>query len=152
MSYKIPMKVSEVRLIYETRVKPEERPQVRSSRDAFWVLEANWSDQIALLEEFNMLLLDRSNRVMAFSFLFKGGVSGTVVDLRLAFATALKARASSMIIAHNHPSGNLMPSKADVDLTKKFKKAGEILDIRLFDHLILTPQGEFYSFADECRL
>ena len=152
MSYKIPRKVSEVRLVYESRVKPEERPQVLTSWDAYWILEANWSDQMTLHEEFNILLLDRSNRVMAFSSLFKGGISGTVVDLRLAFTTALKARASSIIIAHNHPSGNLMPSKQDVGLTEKFKQAGEILDIQLFDHLILAPQGKFYSFADECRL
>lgn len=152
MSYKIPMKVSEVRLVYESKVKPEERPQICSSRDAYWIFEANWSDQMALREEFNMLLLDRSNRVMAFSSLFKGGVSATVVDLRLAFTTALKARASSMIIAHCHPSGNLKPSTADIELTKKFKQAGKILDIRLVDHLILAPQGEFYSFADEYGL
>ena len=105
MSYRIPVKVSEVRLIYESKVKPEERPQIITSRDAYWVLEANWSDQISLRKEFNILLLDRSNRVMALSSLFKGGVNVTVVDLRLAFTTALKARASSIIIAHNHPSG-----------------------------------------------
>ena len=152
MRYKIPMKVSEVRLVYESKVKPEDRPQIRSSQDAYWVLEANWSDQIGLLEECNMLLLDRANRVLGFSSLSRGGFSGTVVDLRIAFITALKARSSSIIIAHNHPSGNLQPSANDFELTRKFKRAGEILDIPVVDHLILVPQGEFYSFADECRL
>jgi DNA repair protein RadC len=82
----------------------------------------------------------------------KGGVAGTVVDLKVVFAAALKARASSMIFAHNHPSGNLLPSQADLDLTKRFKEAGKILDIQVLDHLILSPDDRYYSFADECRI
>ena len=82
----------------------------------------------------------------------KGGVSGTVVDLKIIFATALKGRASAIILAHNHPSANLNPSQADIDLTKKIGKAGRLLDINVLDHLILSPEGEYYSFADNCGL
>ena len=97
---------------------------------------------MALVEEFNILLLDRSNRVMALCPISKGGVSGTVVDLKIVFAAAIKGRASSIILAHNHPSGNLQPSQADIDLTKKFEKAGKLLDIPVLDHVILSPDGD----------
>ena len=152
MTYKVPMEVAEVQLFYSNRIKAKDRPKVTSSKDAYWILESNWSNQMALLEEFNILLLDRSNRVMAMSNISKGGVSGTVVDLKIVFATALKGRASSIILPHNHPSANLNPSQADISLTNKFKKAGEVLDITILDHLILSPDGTYYSFADEAIL
>ena len=152
MTYKVPLQVSEIKLVYKSKTKAKERPQITSSRDAYWTLESNWSDQIGLLEEFNVLLLDRSNRAMAICPISKGGVSGTVVDLKIVFAAALKGRASSIILAHNHPSGNLTPSQADIELTRKFRKAGEILDISVLDHLILSPDGDYYSFADENRM
>lgn len=77
-----------------------------------------------------------------------GGISGTVVDLRLIFAAALKANAVSLIMIHNHPSGQIKPSEADKQITRKVKEAGRILDIALLDHLIITPDI-YYSFADE---
>jgi len=120
VTYKVPLQVSEIKLVYKSKTKAKERPQITSSRDAYWTLESNWSDQIALLEEFNVLLLDRSNRAMAICPISKGGISGTVVDLKIVFAAALKGRASSIILAHNHPSGNLKPSQADIELTHKF--------------------------------
>jgi DNA repair protein RadC len=81
--------------------------------------------------------------------LSKGGLTGTVVDLRILFGTALKAMASSIVIAHNHPSNNLQPSDADLDLTKKIKEAGKLLDINLLDHLILGTDDNYVSFANE---
>ncbi|MEL7119667.1 MAG: JAB domain-containing protein [Bacteroidota bacterium] len=152
MSYKILQQVAEIQLTYNSKVKAKDRPQVCSSRDAYWILESNWSNQMELLEEFNVLLLDRSNRAMGLFRASKGGVAGTVVDLRIVFAAALKARASALILAHNHPSSNLTPSQADMDLTEKFKQAGKILDIQILDHLILSPENCYYSFADECKL
>lgn len=152
MSYKVPMEVSEIRLVYNNKVKAADRPQIRSSQDAYWVLESNWSDQMNLVEEFNILLLDRSSRVMAMCPISKGGVSGTVVDQKIVFAAAIKGRASSIILAHNHPSANLKPSRGDIDLTKKFQKAGEILDIPILDHLILSPEGRYFSFSDEMMM
>lgn len=98
-----------------------------------------------------MLLLSRSNRVLGQYELSTGGTSGTVADLRLIFAVALKANASGIIIAHNHPSGTLAASQADQDITKKVKEAGRILEIPLLDHLIVTTEG-YYSFADQGML
>ena len=152
MSNKVSTQVSEIKLTYENKVKAKDRPRITCAKDAYSVLNSNWSDQMALLEEFNILLLDRSNRVMAMSNISKGGISGTVVDLKIVFATAIKGRASAIIMAHNHPSANLQPSQADISLTRKFKEAGKILELEVLDHLILSPDGGFYSFANEGML
>ncbi len=78
-----------------------------------------------------------------------GGITGTLVDLRILFAVALKTLATSIIVCHNHPSGNLKPSHSDVILTNKIKKASELLDIKLLDHIIITPSQEYFSFSDD---
>ncbi len=103
---------------------------------------------IELKEYFFMILLNRANKVIGYYKLSEGGISGTVVDLRLAFGTALKSLASGIIMTHNHPSGNLSPSEEDKRITKKFVDAGQILDISVLDHLIVSNNG-YYSFADE---
>lgn len=149
MCYKIPVEVTEIQLIYRSKVKAQDRPQVRGSQDAHKVLMSNWSEAIELFEEFYILLLDRANRVMGRYLVSQGGMSGTVVDAKLVFAAAIKGKASSIILAHNHPSGNLRPSQADIDLTRKLKEGGALLDIPVLDHLILSPEGGYYSFADE---
>jgi DNA repair protein RadC len=149
MCYKIPSEVTEIKLIYQNKVKATDRPQVTGSQDVYQILLANWSEQIGFIEEFYILLLDRSNRVMGHYKVSQGGLAGTVVDPKVVFAAALKARASSLILAHNHPSGNLKPSQADTDLTNKIKQGGELLDIAILDHLILSPEGGYFSFADE---
>ena len=149
MPKRVPSKVTEVHLVYNNKVKSKDRPQIESSKDAFLILSANWSNQIGLLEEFYVLLLDNSNRVMAISLVAKGGIASTLVDLRIVFATALKGRSSALILAHNHPSGNLKPSHQDISLTNKFIKAGNLLDIKILDHLILTPDQEYLSFNEE---
>ncbi len=77
-----------------------------------------------------------------------GGITGTLVDVRILFAVLLKSLTTAVILLHNHPSGTLKPSEADKRLTKKIKKAGELFDIKVLDHLILTPEGDYYSFAD----
>jgi DNA repair protein RadC len=146
---KLPTKLNEIYLVYRSKTKAKDRPQIKDSKEAHCLLQENWSDQIETIEEFNVLLLDRSNRVLALSKMFKGGTSATVVDIKLVFATAIKGRADSVILAHNHPSGNLKPSTRDIELTKQFKKAGELLEIKVLDHLILSPDGGYYSFADE---
>jgi DNA repair protein RadC len=104
---------------------------------------------IGLYEEFMVLLLNRANRVLGCLKLSKGGLTGTVVDLSILYGTALKAMASSVIIAHNHPSNNLRPSDEDRDLTKKIRDAGKLLDINLLDHLIIGTDGSYVSFTDE---
>ena len=140
--------VSEVRLSYHSKVQISDSPQITSSKDAANVLWANWSNDLELLESFNVLLLNRANRVKGIFTASKGGVSGTVVDAKIIFAAAIKSLACSIVISHNHPSGNLQPSKVDIDLTNKLVEAGKVLDVTVLDHLILTTEG-YYSFADE---
>ena len=124
--------------------------EVRKSQDAFEYLEKIYDEStIGLYEEFVVLLLNQANLVIGCLKLSKGGLTGTVVDLRILYGTALKAMASSIIIAHNHPSNNLCPSEEDRDLTKKIRDAGELLDISLLDHLILGTDGSYLSFIDE---
>lgn len=99
-------------------------------------------------EEFHVIYLNNSNKVIDSHALSKGGITGTLVDIRLAFKQALNLGATSTILVHNHPSGNLNPSAADKQLTQKFKTAGESLDIKVLDHIIITEKS-YYSFADE---
>ena len=103
-------------------------------------------------EEFWIILLNRANKVISKEQISTGGVSGTVVDAKIVFRKALEtALASSIILCHNHPSGNTQPSQADFDLTKKLKEAGATLDVLVLDHLIIAESG-YYSFADEGKL
>jgi DNA repair protein RadC len=124
--------------------------QVRSSQSAYDYISRVYDEgTIGLYEEFIVLLLNRANRVLGCLKLSRGGLTGTVVDLRILYGTALKAMASSIVIAHNHPSGNLKPSDEDRELTKKISDAGKLLDVNLLDHLILGTEGDYASFADE---
>jgi DNA repair protein RadC len=122
-----------------------ERPRVDCSRDAFNIIAPNLVDLHH--EEFWLLMLNRVNEVFARQQISAGGTSGTVVDVKQVFKAAIEARAAGIIGIHNHPSGSLAPSKADLALTQKLRKAGELLDLPLLDHLIVSERG-FYSFAD----
>lgn len=123
--------------------------KIKNSKDSYELLLACWSKKtIELQEEFKVLLLNRNHQVLGIYPLSKGGVSGTIVDAKLVFSVALKCNASSIVIAHNHPSGNLTPSEADKKLTLKLQQAGGYLDIMILDHLILSNSG-YFSFADE---
>lgn len=124
----------------------KERPQIRSSRDAWQVIAPILMDLPH--EEFWILLLNRANKVMSREQISLGGVAGTVVDAKIVFRKAIEGMASSIILVHNHPSGNLQPSQQDIDLTRKLKKAGETLDIAVLDHLIIA-ENSYFSFADE---
>ncbi len=122
--------------------------KITDSNSAYKTLIDNWDmDTIQLQEEFKVLLLNRANIVLGIYPLSKGGVSGTMVDIKLLLASAIKANASSIIIAHNHPSGNLKPSENDIRLTKKIKEGAKLFDIILLDHLIVAKEG-YYSFSD----
>jgi DNA repair protein RadC len=99
-------------------------------------------------EEFWILYLNNSNKVISKSQLSKGGIIGTLVDVRLVFKSALEIGATSLVLCHNHPSGSLIPSDADIQITKKIKLAGESLDIKVLDHIIIT-ETRYYSFLDE---
>jgi DNA repair protein RadC len=141
--------VSEIEVIYRPAIS--DHPVIKSSLDSYNVLkEFIPENTIALKEHFVVLYLNRANKVIGGYKLSEGDITGTVVDLRLLFSIALKSVACNIIIGHNHPSGNLTPSKQDIALTQKIKDAGFMLDISLVDHIILTPDvGRFYSFSDE---
>lgn len=122
------------------------KPKITSSTDAFKLLNKKLSDLPH--EEFWILLLNRSNSVVKMERISQGGVSGTVVDVRLLLKPAIETLASGIILCHNHPSGQLKPSEQDIVLTKKIKESARIMDINLLDHLIIGDQ-KYLSFADE---
>jgi DNA repair protein RadC len=142
-------KVSEVELIYRSKIKASERPRLKDSKDVYRFLLANWDlGKIELCEEFKVLYLNQANKVLGIFTVSQGGITGTVADTRIIFITALKLSAIGLILSHSHPSGNLTPSRADEELTSKIKQAGQFLDIKVIDHLIVTKES-YYSFADE---
>lgn len=143
--------VAEIQLVYKSNVKPSERPKISTSRDARDVLMGTWDiTKLELLEQFKVMLTNRANKVLGIFELSAGGVSGTVADPRLIFAAAIKGVASGIILAHNHPSGNLQPSPADINLTRKIKEAGRLLEIQLLDHIILTSENKAIKFDANC--
>jgi DNA repair protein RadC len=141
--------VAEIQLSYRTNVKPSLRPKINSSVDTHNILLKSWDDsKIEFVEQFKVLMLNRANKVLGILDVSTGGVTGTVADPKVIFVAAIKANACAIIMAHNHPSGNLRPSQADIDLTRKIKEGGKLLEIQLLDHVIVTTEG-YYSFADE---
>lgn len=129
------------------RRKEVENPQkIFSSKDAYLILKSEFEDLPH--EEFWVLLLNRASLVIGKHFISKGGQAGTVVDPKIIFKIALEHNAAYIILAHNHPSGNLKPSTEDISITKKLKESGLLLEIPIFDHLIITDHT-YLSFADE---
>ena len=147
LNIKIMETLCEISINYQHRSKLSELPKVVTSKDAEEQFRALWSDKLNYVEEMYIMLLNRANKILGYSKISLGGISGTVVDTRVVFQTALKANASYLILCHNHPSSSLRPSDADIKITKNIKAAGVIMDIALLDHLILTEEG-YYSFAD----
>lgn len=141
----------EIEIFYRNKVRMADLEKVAGSRDVYDVLQRIWSPKIEHVEEFMILCLNRANRVLGWAKVSQGGLSGTVADPKVIFQVALKSNACSLILAHNHPSGNLTPSEADIHLTRKLKEAGTLLDLPVLDHLIVSSEG-YYSFADEGML
>ena len=142
--------ISEIEVVYKTKVKAKDRPKITDSRSAFNIIFPLFNaDTVELLESFYILLLNKANALLGYRLLSTGGMAGTVVDVRHVFAIALKGNAAGIIMAHNHPSANLQPSQADIDLTRRVRDVGKMLDLTLLDHLIVSPDGTYYSFADE---
>jgi DNA repair protein RadC len=125
--------------------------KITSSRDCVYAAAMLWDlDQINIVEHFYVLYINRVNKIIAYAEIGRGGIDAVLVDKRIIFAHALLAAATGLILFHNHPSGNMKPSQADINLTRDIKKAGEAIGIAVFDHIIMSPNlTDFYSFADE---
>ena len=143
----VPEIIAEVQFTYSSKVKACDRFRVTGSKDAAKAFRSIWPSY-EHIEFIYMLMLNRQNQVLGCHQISKGGMTGTVVDVRVVFQVALKACATSIIVAHNHPSGNLDPSDADKKITRQLKEAGALLEIPVIDHLILT-EADFFSMADE---
>lgn len=122
--------------------------QITSSSVTEKILRQIWDEDILIRERFYVLLLNQRNNIIGYENISVGGVSSTTVDSKLIFSLAIKTLSSSVILAHNHPSGSTKPSEADIRLTKQVAKAAELLDMRVLDHVILTGSANYYSFAD----
>lgn len=127
----------------------KEKVRITSSNDIYQLIKPELMD--LQREEFWVMLLNRANRLIKKQQISSGGISGTVADPKIIFKAALDQYASSIILVHNHPSGNLKPSTADLNLTKKMKEAGNLLEIPVLDHIIFSDEG-YLSFADEGML
>ncbi|MCD6556720.1 MAG: DNA repair protein RadC [Bacteroidales bacterium] len=123
-----------------------ERKQIKSSKDIFEIFGQKLGD--LPYEEFWLMILNRANKIIELKKISAGGVSGTVTDIKIILKAAIEKTASGIIVCHNHPSGNIKPSSADINLTKKLKSACELVDISFLDHVIVS-YNHFYSFADE---
>ncbi|MBW6479478.1 MAG: JAB domain-containing protein [Bacteroidales bacterium] len=139
--------IAEVKISYSTNVRPSDRAKITSSKDAADIFRQVFPG-FEHREYFYAMLLNRGNHVLGYYEVSKGGIAGTAVDVRLILQAALKANASSIILAHNHPSGTLEVSDSDLSITRKIKQACLILDISMLDHIILTNYS-FTSMADE---
>jgi DNA repair protein RadC len=123
--------------------------QIKQSSDATELFRQIWDvDTLPICESMIAIFLNRVNNTIGWLKVSQGGLSGTVVDVRLILATALNCLASGIILAHNHPSGNVRPSEADIQMTKKVNEAAKLMDMQVLDHIILTEES-YFSFADE---
>ena len=140
--------IPEIKISYK-RSKNTDTFQLCSSQDSYEALSKMFNeDTIQYEEEALCIFLDKANKTIGWFKISSGGLNATIMDVRKILATALTCGAVGLILAHNHPSGLLRPSLADKDVTEKIKKGGELLDIKLLDHLIISDQG-YFSFSDE---
>ena len=145
-------KVAEVELSYKNRVPYKDRKKVLTSEDAYNLLVNNHDDDtIDYTETFKVLYLNQASQVVGCFTLSQGGITSTCVDVRNVMQGALLTNAIAMVLAHNHPSGNIRPSREDDRITNQITKAGELLNIRVLDHIIFTRE-QFYSYNDEGRI
>ncbi len=143
------MQLPELKIRVERKAGDGSTYQVTSSKTAYQFFYSIFdADTILWTEESAMIILNRANEIIGYSKISSGGTAGTVVDAKVIFTKALLAGGHSIILAHNHPSGNPQPSEQDIKLTKQLVKAGEVLEIRVLDHIIVTDKG-YTSMADE---
>lgn len=147
------MNVAEVQLSFKSNIKSSTRYKINSSQDAYELLVKYFPDDIIEYKEsFKVVLLNQSNKVLGIVSISEGGISATYVDVRLILQAALLANATQVVLAHNHPSGSIKPSTLDDVLTEKVRKAAELMEIHIMDHIILSPEEKYYSYHDERRL
>ena len=139
--------IAEITINYSPSIKKEERKSIKSSDDAANYFREIWSVKMEHIEEMYLMVLNRSNEVLGYLKISMGGLHSTICDPKVIFQAALKSNASGIIIAHNHPTGNLKPSEEDIRLTRRIKEGAGLLDIGLLDHVILSQEG-YFSFAD----
>ena len=126
------------------------KPKITSALDAFVeIIDFYPPELIGLQEQFLVMYLNRAKRVLGIYSLSKGGITGTVADVRLIMGVALKTAANAIILSHNHPSGSLSPSIADIEITKQIVEAGKLMQIEVMDHLIVSAERKYFSFSDE---
>jgi DNA repair protein RadC len=142
--------INEIKISYKDRILSDKWVKLNSSRSAAEFIYKQWDkNTIALHETFKVVLLNNGNKAKGIFEVSKGSITGTLVDIRVLLAVALKSLSVGMILTHNHPSGTLMPSASDKQITKKIKDAATLLDIKVLDHIIITPNADYFSFADE---
>lgn len=142
--------VNEIHIRYKERIPAPFWKQIKSSKDAAELLYQTWNtDTIAVHESFKIVLLNNSNKVKGIYQISQGGITTTLVDLRILFAVVLKTLSVGILLAHNHPSGKLQASQPDRDITQKIKQAARLFDVKVLDHIIITPNGGYLSFADQ---
>lgn len=137
-----------VKLTYVSDSATMIKPQAHSSREMHHFLYPKFEGIIEHHEEFHILMLNRRMKVIGHAALFIGGIDTAIVDVRIVMQAALLSNCSALVLAHNHPSGSLIPSEADRRITQKISQACKVMDISLIDHIILSPEGSYYSFAD----
>ena len=139
--------VGEVELTYKSTSRS--RSKIYSSEDAYKILLPTYKEgTICYKEYFKVLLLSQSNQVLGYTLISEGGITETCADVRVILQAALLTNSVALVLAHNHPSGNLKPIRQDMEITKQVKEAAKLMRISVIDHLILTDAG-YYSFADE---
>jgi len=141
------MKLAEIKVSYSTVI--EDKIKITSSDQIYSIALEHWDiNTIEFQEEAKMILLNRNNSVLGIYDLSKGGLANTTLDIKIVLSVALKSHSSSIVLLHNHPSGNLNPSESDIKITKRINLACQLLDLKLLDHLIIT-KSEYFSFARE---
>ena len=142
-------KVNEIKISYREKLGTSKELSIKSSKDAAKLIFEQWNqDTIGFQETFKVLLLNNANKIKGIYQLSTGSITGTVVDIRILFAVIIKTLSVGIILCHNHPSGKMKPSEVDKQLTNKIQKAAKLFDVNVLDHLIIIPDGNYYSFAD----
>jgi DNA repair protein RadC len=134
-------KVSDIKIIYTPKIKHSKLPEIFNAHQAYNLFMESWDiGKIYLVEQFKAMYLNSNGKVLGIFEVSSGGLTYTQVDARLIFLGAIKCCATSIVLAHNHPSGNREPSESDLRITRRLKEAGRLLEINVWDHLIITPE------------